>query len=202
MDQSINIGYYNDTIIISDDYQITEKSLDPIYRLKLSKVEEQLIKLFPSSEIVTVACNSFINFHGYSLIHSGDKMRIKTISSEEPRKEYGPRMPEEEAIYSNSFEKDGANFWKDKEGLDEIFTEDQYMEDFTFGIAKRLLDVELNYGDGTELMEKIVFKKYLNSIKVSSAQKEENKKKRPILTYAIIVSVVLLWQIVKRFVLK
>jgi hypothetical protein len=49
-----------------------------------------------------------------------------------------------------------------------FFYEDQMMEDFTFGVAKRLLGVRIDTEESDLLMEEVVFKKYIKSINNSS----------------------------------
>jgi hypothetical protein len=160
-DKSINIGNYNGNIIISDDYQITTKSLEKATNLNLTIEEENLCELFPKSEIITVACHSVVNYHGYSIIKNGKKIRLKVISSDTPLVEFGQRISEEEKIYSKSYQRDGANFWKDETDPEDEFTENQLMEDFAFGIANRRLGVFIDQAESFELMEKVTFKKYL-----------------------------------------
>ena len=128
-------------------------------KLDLTKEEKNLVELFPESEIINVACHSAVNYHGYSIIKNGKKRRLKVISSDTPKIEFGDRIEEEDKIYSTSYQKDGQNYWKDEDD-DEDFAEDQLMEDFTFGIAKRRLGVLLDHSDGEELMESVQFKKW------------------------------------------
>lgn len=157
-DKSISIGRYNGNIIISDDYQITTKVLEEADKLTME--EENLCKIFPDSEIVTIACHSVVNLHGYSLTKNGKKLRSKVISSDTPRIEFGQKLKEEEKLYSTSYQKEGVNFWKDEADPEEEYSEDQLMEAFTFGIANRRLGVYLDQVEGEELMEKIPFHKY------------------------------------------
>ncbi len=160
-DKSISIGRYNGNIIISEDYQITTKTLEKADNLNLTIEEENLCKMFPNSEIVTVACHSVVNYHGYSLIKNGQKLRLKVVSSDTPLIEFGLKLKEEEKLYSTSYQKEGANFWKDETDPSEEYSEDQLMEDFTFGIANRRLGVYLDQIEGDELMEKVRFNKYV-----------------------------------------
>jgi len=162
-DKSISIGRYNGNIIIIEDYQITTKTLEKADNLNLTAEEENLCKIFPNSEIVTIACHSVVNYHGYSLIKNGQKLRLKVISSDTPLIEFGQKLKEEEKLYSTSYQKEGANFWKDESDPNEVFSEDQLMEDFTFGIANRRLGVHLDQIEGEELMEKVRFNKYVKS---------------------------------------
>jgi hypothetical protein len=194
-DKSISIGYYNGNIIISDDYQLTTNSLERADGLNLTKEEKQLVKIFPTSEIITIACHSAVNYHGYSLIKNGIKRRLKIISSDEPRIEFGERIEEENVIYKKSYLKDNQNFWKDDHDSEVDFTEDQLMERFTFRIAKRRFGVLLDHSNGTELMEQITFKKFKNPNQVS---KEEKKTKW--IKYGVIILILLIWQILKRTV--
>lgn len=160
-DKSISIGRYNGNIIISEDYQITTKTLEKAENLNLTIEEENLCKMFPNSEIVTIACHSVVNYHGYSLIKNGKKLRLKVISSETPLIEFGQKLKEEEKLYSASYQKEGTNFWKDATDPNEEYSEDQLMEDFTFGIANRRLGVYIDQIEGEELMEKVRFNKYV-----------------------------------------
>src|SRR4030095_428488 len=64
-DKSLNIGHYNNCLIISDDYQLTtalETSKNP---QSLSEYEKVLTELFPDTEILTVACHMAVNYHLY-----------------------------------------------------------------------------------------------------------------------------------------
>ena len=188
-DGSISIGYYNGNIIISDDYQITNDSLDRAKTLELTKQEKGLTTLFPASGIVSVACHSVVNYHAYSLIEKGQKVRLKTISSDNPIKEFGQRTPEENAIYTSSFQKDGKTYWKDETDPDDHYTEDQLMEQFTFEFAKRRLGVMIDHSEGDELRE-VTFKKY------------KKRKTSKWLKYGLIVLAFVAWQILKRTVLR
>lgn len=202
-DKSINIGYYNGNIIISDDYQITTNSLERADKLNLTEEEKKLVELFPKSEIVTVACHSAVNYHGYSLIENGIKKRLKIISSDEPRIEFGEKIKEEKEIYYKSYSKDNQNFWKDDDDPEEDFTEDQLMEDFTFGIAKRRLGVLLDHSDGDELMEQIIFKKFKSPNQTSEVEESiKADKKAKWIKYGIIILILIIWQILKRTVFK
>lgn len=62
-DESISIGYYNNSIIICDGFKLIDAFITDVITYK----ERQLISIFPESEILAVACLSTINFHGYSL---------------------------------------------------------------------------------------------------------------------------------------
>ena len=198
-DKSINIGYFNGNIIISDDYQITTNSLERSDKLNLTKEEKNLVKLLPTSEIVTVACHSAVNYHGYSIIENGIKKRLKIISTDEPKIEFGERIKEEKKIYERSYSKENKNFWKDETDPKVDFTEDQLMEDFTFGVAKRRLGVLLDHSDGNELMKKTIFKKFKSPNQTSKVEESiKTKKKTKWIKYAIIIVILIIWQILKR----
>lgn len=188
-DQSISIGYYNGNIVISDDYQITTQSLERARGLELSPEEKGLVKLFPDSEIVSVACHSGVNYHGYSLIANGKKVRIKTISADDPVKEAGERTPEEQAIYQSASQKNGKNDWNGS-------AEDQLMEKFTFGFAKRRLGALIDHQEGDELKSQTPFKKYKNPKAGTEA------KKNKWLMYGVLILALVAWQIFKRTILK
>lgn len=198
MDESFNIGLYNGNIIICDDHQITSWALEGLDELNLSREEKGLAELFPDSEIINVACHSAVNYHGYSVIKNGKKERLKVITAERPKIEFGKRINEEDEIYLNSFQKEGQNFWKEGE---DVYGEDELMEDFTFGIAKRRLGVRIDQSDGDELMLKVQFKKYLlvNS-NTETAKPIKKERKFKWIKYGILFLALIIWQILKRTV--
>ena len=159
-DKSMNIGRFNGNIIICEDYQVTVNSLDKAKDFNLTIEEQKLSKLFPNSEIVIIACHSVVNYHGYSLIQNGNKTRLKTISADTPKIEFGRRTIEEETIYKDSYQIDGKNYWKNEIDEGEDFSEDQLMETFVFGFAKRRLRILLHHIEAEEVLDKVIFKKY------------------------------------------
>lgn len=197
-DGSICIGRYEGNIIISDGYYITEKSLEMPRSLRMCKEEKNLCKLFPNSEIVTVACHSGINYHGYSLIQNGKKLRLKTISDSAKREQYGKRTPEEEKIYSTSFEIKKSSYWREELDPEEDLSEDQMMEEFTFEMAKRRLGVRLDGPESDELFSQ-PFVKYFPAEPLKLAEQDEVSKKTSWKTYAIIFALIILWQVFRRF---
>src|SRR5688572_19455687 len=74
-DKSVSIGFYNNSIIVCEGFQIIESFINDVVTYK----ERQLINLFPNSEILSVAFLSTVNFHGYALLNKGQKVRIKSI---------------------------------------------------------------------------------------------------------------------------
>ncbi len=202
-DNSINIGSYNGNIVICDDYQITNGSLERAKSLALTKEEKRLVELFPDSEIVMVACHSGVNYHGYSLIQNGKKIRLKTVTSDDALKEFGERTIEEEHIYNDSYKKHGKNYWKDESDPESEYSEDQLMSEFTFGFAKRRLGVVIDHTEGDELMSNTPFKKFVKpntptKIKIDSTKKKNYKW----LPYIMILALLIIWQVLKRTVLK
>jgi hypothetical protein len=172
-DKSVNIGHYNDCLIISDDYQLTtslEVSKSPQL---LSDYEKVLTNLYPDTEILTVACHSAVNYHLYSLIKNGQKLRFKKVVHGEPLIEFGDRIEEEEKVYAYSKVIGGQRMFRSTYRDDEVYdnTEDQMMEDFTFGVAKRHLGVMISTSEDEELMFETPFKKYVAS-KVTEKKKE------------------------------
>lgn len=99
----------------------------------------------------------------YSLVKGGRKLRYKWIMAEYPVREFGERLPEEEAVYGFSKVVDGQLLFRSTYKETDIYdmTEDQLMEDFAFGVAKRLLGVEISTVEGEELLDETVFHKYV-----------------------------------------
>src|SRR5579859_1130821 len=166
-DKSISIGRYNDTLIICEDYLLTTKLETSKAPQALADYEKTLTSLFPGSEVLTVACHSGVNYHLYALAKDGQRLRFILISSETPVVEWGDRLEEETAIYSQSKLVDDAllfkSTWKE-ESLYE-YTEDQMMEDFAFGVAKRHLGVMISHAEDEELMFETQFRKYTKSLR-------------------------------------
>jgi hypothetical protein len=180
-DKSINIGHYNNCLIISDDYQLTaalELSQSPQL---LSEYEMILSELFPDQEILTVACHSAVNYHLYSLVKGGQKQRFKKVVHGEQLIEYGERIEEEKRVYQYSKIIDGQVMFRSpfQEDSDYDNTEDQMMEDFAFGIAKRHLGVMISTSEDEELMFQTPFKKYIRS---KPAEKGEYLGRFPVQT--------------------
>jgi len=183
-DKSLNIGHYNDCLIISDDYQLTtslEMAKDPY---ALSDYEKVLTAAYPDTEILTVACHSGVNYHLYSLVKNGQKLRFKKVTDGEPIREYGDRIKEEESIYARSKMIDGQRMFKSPYKDDEVYdnTEDQMMEDFAFGVAKRHLGVMISTGEDEQLMFETPFKKYAAKKDKKYTAKKEQPQNTPAIT--------------------
>ncbi len=179
-DKSISIGAYNSCLVICEDYRLTNSLEATKIPQTLATYEKFLTGLFPASEILTVACHSAVNYHLYALAKDGKRIRYKMISADTPIKEYGERTEEEIEIYAASKMIDGKRMFKSEGDEDEIYecTEDQLMEDFAFGVAKRLLGVKISVGDDEELMFETPFCKYKKGAPVmkekASSVSEEN----------------------------
>ncbi len=162
-DESINVAVYNGCIVITDDFQLSS-FLDQVGASDLAAHEKALTSIFNNAEILTTACHSSINFHIYSLAQGGKKIRYKGIADGSPLVEFGEYLKEEKPIYANSTIVNGTRMFKSSytENSDVYDnTEDQLMEDFTFGIAKRHLGIEIATAEDEELMNDIVFRKYV-----------------------------------------
>ncbi len=189
-DHSMSIGYYRGNIIVSDDYQITSKSLELEPSLRLINEEKNLCSIFPTAEIISVACHSVVSYHGYSIIQGGKKIRIKAMSSDGEIINLGKKIKEEEEIYKTGIEKDGQYFW------DEEMTEDGLMEEFTFNVARRRLGVNLNHANGDQLLEDIPFKKYLPKKSKPTVEDIDVLKKKP--KYWIGILIVAIFFIIRK----
>ena len=161
-DNSINIGHYNGCLIIADDYQLTDSLSNSKNPESVSEYETALSQLYPDSEILTVACHSVVNYHLYALAKNGIRLRFKMVASEEPLTEYGERLEEEEEVYAHSKIIDGLRMFKSSNDDDDAYDyqEDQMMEDFAFGVAKRHLGVMISASEDEDLMFRTPFRKY------------------------------------------
>ena len=172
-DKSLNIGYYNNCIIICDDYQLSEELETASTIETAAGYEQTLSALFPGSEILTTACHSGVNYHLYALVKDGKRLRFKTISADNPLREYGRHLQEEDEVYKLSKVVDGKRLFTSnyKEEEEYEYEEDQMMEAFTFGVAKRHLGVLLDYDESEELTFNTPFKKYKKATSIAPRQK-------------------------------
>jgi hypothetical protein len=147
-DNSVSIGECNGCLIICEDHALTSLADITKTPAKLLEYEAVLTGIFPGSEVLSVACHSVVNYHLYALARDGRRLRYKQISGDTPRKEFGPRIGEEEAIYARSKMIDGELLFADGEGEDEYeYVEDQLMEEFAFGVAERHLGFRIDEGE-------------------------------------------------------
>jgi len=179
-DKSVNIGYYNDNIVICEDYLLTtslEVTDDPV---ALAEYEQVLSSLFPGSEVLTVACHSSVNYHLYSLVKDGKRLRFKRIVASSPVLEHGDRLKEEETIYAASRVIDGKRFFESRrQNNTHAVTEDQLMEEFAFGVAKRHLGVKISSGEESRLMFDTPFKKFARMPSQPPVQMAKGGRTRP-----------------------
>lgn len=173
-DKSINIGHFNNCLIICDDYQLTTSIEMTKNAEVLGDYEKVLCEIFPGCEILTTSCHSVVNYHMYSLAVDGEKLRYKKVVSGDPVVEYGDRIFEEEEIYASSKMIDGVLMFNSRYDEELLYdnTEDQLMEEFTFGVAKRHLGVMISTGEEEEL-DGVVFKKYVKRKIVQQVKNEQ-----------------------------
>ena len=162
-DRSVSIGEWGGNLFICEDHALTELADVTQTPEKLLDYETVLTGIFPGSEVLSVACHSVVNYHLYALARDGRRLRYKQISGDTPRKEFGERIVEEEDIYARSKEVGGDLMFAEEydEELEEDayeYTEDQLMEEFTFGVAERHLGFRID--EGEELFE-LKLRKYI-----------------------------------------
>jgi len=136
------------------------------------------VDLFPHSEILLVACHSVVNYHEYALFKNGRKVRLKTISSNDPLVEAVERLPEENDIYATASQRESRNYWFNPDEPDAEFTEDQLMNEFTFDFAKRRLGVRLDPEESWQLVDTLPMKKYMKPGSTTPSI-EPAKEKKP-----------------------
>lgn len=175
-DNSINIGTFNKCLIICDDYQLTDSLETSNNPENLSDYEKMLTQIYPDSEILTVACLSGVNYHMYSLVKNGEKIRFKRISHGTPLIQFGKTIEEEVKVYSYSKIIEGQRRFRSTYKEDEIYdnTEDQMMEDFTFGVAKRHLGVMISTSEDDILLNTTLKKYSHKKVDQHKSQKEKS----------------------------
>lgn len=170
-DESIYIGLYKDNLIVTLDAEYILMSIID----GGGGIENTLHELCPGGEVMGVFCQSTTNMHGYFLNKDGDRVRHKIISFDGPRMESGERFEEELEIYKDvKKDENGVDYWQFGDENSSRFEENQLMENFTFGVAKRLLGVKLDTSEGDDLMFQVKFKKFVKAEKpILHPQKEK-----------------------------
>lgn len=149
---SFGLGQYNGRLILTEDHQLTDELEHVKIPGGLSNYEQVLSRLFPGSEVLSVACHSANNYAMHSLVKDGVKLRYRSVSGDEKAVEFGPPLKEEETIYARSEMISGVRMFRREEpDRPYEYTEDQLMEDFTFEVAKRHLGVRLDSDETDEL---------------------------------------------------
>ena len=197
----ICIGNINDNIVICDDYKLTEYFLSENNNLDLTEGEKNISSLFLNSEILAVACHSVSDFHAYSLIQNGKKTRLKIVSQEE-KIEFGEKFEEENLLYKDAIQIEDELFWDlDHTGNeDDYYSESNLMEEFTFGITKRRLGVELNLEEADEILKTYNFRVYDVDDYVEEIKRNNAKDKtwvRIIIYIIIFITIQLINQFMK-----
>lgn len=172
------IGYYNNCVIILDGYRLTDKVLMKEKLNTMAFYEKSLSDQFPQSEILSIACNSANNFHMYSLVKDKKKVRVKMIATSYPMLEFGDCLEEEVMLYENSKISEGCRLFRLNADSDYKFTEDQFMENFVFGVAKRHLGVIISSGDDEQFYFDTPFKKYLIKTQEDGGENRRFKKSK------------------------
>ena len=168
-DGSIHIGYFNDAIIICDDYQVIDEFIAP----EITPMAAKLSALFPGAEIVAATCVSYDNTHGYALIKDGQLLRSKCLNCEDFYFDVGPWLAEEKEIYADAELENDAYIWRyTHEGEKIELTEDCLMEDFCFGVAARLLGIRPDFDEGEELLADTPFKRFWSEAAKEQAERE------------------------------
>ena len=104
----------------------------------------------------------------------------------------GQKIYEENEIYKTGVKLDGSYTWK---GTDGERTEIQMYEDFTFGVLKSNIGINLLSQESENLMEDVPFKSYEIEFKREFSLA---KKKNKWMTYVLFFIVFIIWQIIRR----
>jgi hypothetical protein len=173
---TIAIGEINNTLVICDNYKLTEHYISGSNQLNLTETEENLVGLFPNSEILCVACHSVTDTHGYSLIKDAKKQRVKIVH-QEGKIEFGTPFKEEQNLYEQAITIEDNLFWDldQTQNEENYLTESNLMEEFTFEVLKRSLGVLLNQDEANNLLATKNFRIYtvkeqIEDIKIENAK--------------------------------
>ena len=136
-DNSVSIGFHDDFIIICDDFRFT----DLFFTQSTSDVEEALIELFPTSNILSICYMSNIDFKGYAVIKNGEKVRFKTneeSDNEDTSQNMMGDIPKEELM---------------------IFEDKDF--EFISQMVNKVLGLDLESDEANVLYDDYIFKKYI-----------------------------------------
>jgi hypothetical protein len=192
-DNKVYIGTFEDNLLICAP-DIPMHFFEDAYGAN----EKTLYSVFPNSEICAIILHSTVNLWGYSVSKSGQKIRIRAGSADNGTFiEMGEPLEEEQELLSKSKIDDHGNrvYFLD-DFPDESFSEDQVGENFVFAICKRYFGQELDRADDLLFETRLTGYSYEGTNKI-----EAQKSKTAIpkwLPYAIILLVLLIWQILKR----
>jgi hypothetical protein len=137
-DDKLYIGEYKGNIIISVN-TLPIAFFDPI----LSKMEDNLIGLFPESEISALSLQSSINHFGFAVIQNRKKVRAKAGDAQlGVIVDYGPPLEEELPLISRSKVNEvGERLYYLGTAEDQPILETQVGENFVFKISSRYIGV-------------------------------------------------------------
>ena len=170
--------------------------------LDLTEGEKNISSLFPNSEILAVACHSVSDFHAYSLIQNEKKTRLKIVSQED-KIEFGEKFEEQNLLYKDAIQIEEDLFWDldNSKNEEDYYTESSLMEEFTFGIAKRRLGVELNLEEAEEILKTKNFRVYDVDDYVEEIKRNNAKDKtwvRIVIYIIIFITIQLINQFMKN----
>lgn len=138
------IGNYKDTLIISE-FNLPQQ----FCTAELSDTEQQLINIFPGSEICAVVLHSGTNYWGYSIIKNGKKIRARMGDADHGTTlDYGDPVEEELELLSKSRlnDREEREYFID-DNQEEPYSEDQVGENFVFEMYKRYTGESLDRND-------------------------------------------------------
>lgn len=135
--------------------------------------ETVLIKTFPNAEISSLVLQSVVNFYGFTLIKSGNKIRAKGGSADDGvAVDFGEPLKEEiELLKKSKINRDGERVYVLDDYPNEEFTEDQLGEDFIFKMSERYLGKQIDYED--DLLFKIEFRGYSYKETIENSKQTE-----------------------------
>ncbi len=196
-DNKVYIGTYKDNLLIC-----VQDIPMQFFEDNETSTEKKVIQLFPNSEICSIILHSAVNLWGYSVIKKGKKIRARAGSSEDGTfVEFGEPLEEEKELLSKStIDEDGQKIYIFDDIDDEPMTEDQVGENFVFAVCKRYFGEELDRAD--DLLFESTLTGYSYQKFINKADSNSETKSPKWLKYAIIVLLVLIWQILNRTVLK
>lgn len=186
--KQVFIGSYKENLLIC-----TPNIPISFLKKELSETETFLNNRFPNSEICSIVLHSTVNLWGFSISKNGEKLRLKLGSSiKGTLLDHGNPLKEEMELLNK------ATTTKNRQRIyllddDEALSEDQVGENFVFAISKRYFGVELDKAD--ELLFETTLEGY-------TYEEYTKSKKSNIRVYIGVVILLVIWQILKRTVLK
>ncbi len=170
----------------------------------VSKGEQVLSETFPDSEISSLVLHSAVNLWGYSVTKDKKKVRVRAGNSDSGTMvDFGNPLEQEFDLLSKStMDENGVRTYVFDDLPNEPFHEDQVGENFVFELASRYFGENLDEADEKLFETELQGYKLGNLVQEPKNEDQNKNKPKRWRSYLIIIVVVLIYQVLKRFLFQ